>query len=136
MRCTLVGLTFGAAVVFLATSATADDSNLDWYTIDSGGAMSSTGGDFDLSGTIGQPDAGTMSGGDFALAGGFWPAAFRDCPADLNGDAMVDLFDLQILLSNYGTPSGAHPVDGDLDGDGDVDLADLQALLTAYGTTC
>lgn len=30
------------------------------------------GGDFTLVGAIGQPDAGTMSGGSYALAGGFW----------------------------------------------------------------
>ncbi len=42
-------------------------------TIDGGGGTSS-GGDFVLSGTIGQPDASveTSRGGDFALAGGFW----------------------------------------------------------------
>ncbi len=48
-----------------------------WYTVDGGGYTGSTGGEFRLSGTIGQPDAGTvMSGGDFALftvAGGFFP---------------------------------------------------------------
>lgn len=42
-----------------------------WFTID-GGEMTSTGGDFALSGTIGQPDVGELIGGDFALAGGFW----------------------------------------------------------------
>jgi hypothetical protein len=44
---------------------------LDWYTIDGGGGTSS-GGDYSLSGTIGQPDAGGMSGGDYDLSGGFW----------------------------------------------------------------
>ena len=28
-----------------------------------------------MSGTIGQPDAGTMSGGTYSLAGGFWGVA-------------------------------------------------------------
>src|SRR5262249_54357960 len=32
----------------------------------------STGGVFSVSGTIGQPDAGHMSGGNFTLDGGFW----------------------------------------------------------------
>jgi len=35
-----------------------------------GAGSSSTGGEFELSGTIGQPDAGEMSGGDFTLAAG------------------------------------------------------------------
>jgi hypothetical protein len=42
-------------------------------TIDGGGARSS-GGDFSLTGTIGQHDASIQSsaGGSFLLAGGFW----------------------------------------------------------------
>ena len=35
--------------------------DLSWFTIDGGGGIS-TGGDFSLSGTIGQPDAGVLSG--------------------------------------------------------------------------
>ncbi|UCC31662.1 MAG: hypothetical protein JSU86_05160, partial [Phycisphaerales bacterium] len=52
--------------------AVADDFEISRSTIDGGGTMRSTGGDFELSGTIGQPDAGTLSGGDFELSGGFW----------------------------------------------------------------
>ena len=44
---------------------------IDWSTIDGGGGTS-TGGVFTVSGTIGQPDAGRMSGGNFAIDGGFW----------------------------------------------------------------
>ena len=59
-----------------------------------------------------------------------------ECPGDLNGDNLVDLSDLQQLLSNYGMTGGAAYEDGDLNGDGSVNLADLQALLAAYGTSC
>ena len=44
---------------------------IDWCTIDGGGGTS-TGGVYSVSGTIGQPDAGTMSGGNYTLQGGFW----------------------------------------------------------------
>ena len=44
---------------------------IDWSTIDGGGGTS-TGGVYSVTGTIGQPDAGTMSGGSFTLQGGFW----------------------------------------------------------------
>src|SRR6266705_3482721 len=44
---------------------------VDWFTSDGGGGTS-TGGVFSVSGTIGQPDAGHMSGGNFTLDGGFW----------------------------------------------------------------
>ncbi len=44
---------------------------IDWATIDGGGG-SSVGGVYSLSGTVGQPDAGALSGGNFTLVGGFW----------------------------------------------------------------
>jgi len=49
--------------------------DLTWNTIDGGGAMFSTSGTYSLGGTIGQPDAGMMSGGLFTLANGFWGGA-------------------------------------------------------------
>jgi len=45
--------------------------SIDWSTIDGGGGTS-TGSVYEVSGTIGQPDAGTMSGGNYTLQGGFW----------------------------------------------------------------
>ena len=45
--------------------------DLSWSTIDGGGG-SSSGGQFVVNGTIGQPDAGTLIGGNFKLEGGFW----------------------------------------------------------------
>ncbi len=45
--------------------------NLDWFSVDGGGGASN-GGVYTVDGTIGPPDAGTMSGGQFALQGGFW----------------------------------------------------------------
>ena len=51
--------------------AGAADYAIDWFTVDSGGGTS-TNGQYSLTGTIGQPDAGTMSGGAFTLQGGFW----------------------------------------------------------------
>jgi hypothetical protein len=46
--------------------------DLTWSTIDAGGHTFSRGGDYTLGGTIGQPDAGLLTGGDFTLGGGFW----------------------------------------------------------------
>lgn len=45
--------------------------DINWSTIDGGGGPAS-GGTFSLNGTIGQPDAGVMSGGVFTITGGFW----------------------------------------------------------------
>lgn len=52
------------------------------------------------------------------------------CPADLNGDGVVDGADLGLLLGTWGS-TGAAPAD--LDGDGTVDGADLGLLLGAWG---
>lgn len=52
---------------------------------------------------------------------------------DINGDGVVDLSDLGVLLSKYGMTVGATRADGDFDGDGDVDLSDLGVLLANYG---
>ena len=38
-----------------------------------GSGGTSTGGVYSVNGTIGQPDAGTMSGGNSSVRGGFWP---------------------------------------------------------------
>ena len=64
------------AALLLPTSITLAQSgegyDLSWWTVDSGGGSSSTGGGYTLAGTIGQPDAGVLGGGDYILTGGFW----------------------------------------------------------------
>ena len=73
--------TLSLTLIFLISAiALAQSSGGDFAitksTIDNGGGIS-TGGDFSLTGTIGQADANhqTSTGGDFALAGGFWADA-------------------------------------------------------------
>jgi hypothetical protein len=76
MRRNLILLTL-LGLLLSATTALAQSGNgydLSWWTVDGGGHAFSTGGSYALGGTIGQPDAGVMSGGDFALQGGFWQA--------------------------------------------------------------
>lgn len=63
-------------VLFLAvSSAVAQRDGLygvSWFTADGGGGQSQE-GDYAISGTIGQPEAGpVMIGGQFTLQGGFW----------------------------------------------------------------
>lgn len=64
---------FGLALPALAQVGGGYD--LTWSTIDGGGATFSTDGGYSLGGTIGQPDAGLLSGGSYTLVGGFWGAA-------------------------------------------------------------
>jgi len=51
--------------------ANAQSYSIDWWTVNGGGG-GSTGGVYTVTGTIGQPDAGAMSGGNYTLQGGFW----------------------------------------------------------------
>ncbi len=62
-------LAFAAGTGAVYAQATGFD--LSWWTVDGGGG-NSTGSGYALSGTIGQPDAGTLSGGDYQLQGGVW----------------------------------------------------------------
>ena len=50
-------------------------------------------------------------------------------PGDINGDGRVDITDLSILLSNYGTSN----TQADINKDGKVDVLDLSILLSNYG---
>ena len=58
------------------------------------------------------------------------------CPADLNGDGVIDLADLGILLADFGCTAGPGNCPGDIDNDGDTDLADLGILLSEFGNAC
>jgi hypothetical protein len=60
----------GSVLVCLPSDVSAR-FDITWSTIDGGGGTS-TGGVYTVSGTIGQPDAGRLSGGNFTLDGGFW----------------------------------------------------------------
>ena len=62
--CTLAVLVGGAALA-------ASGFSLPRWVIPGGGG-SSAGDSYDLSGSIGQPAAGTLSGGTYVLNGGFW----------------------------------------------------------------
>ena len=75
MKRTLV-LSALAALLLLGTTAlvlaNGPGYTLDRWTVDGGGHSFSEGGGYALGGTIGQPDAGVLSDGDYTLAGGFW----------------------------------------------------------------
>ena len=125
------------AALFCATAAAfapigGGDFDLSWHTIDGGGGTSS-GGDFELSGTIGQHDAGeTMTGGDFALTGGFWAGTGSvpalPCPWDLDMNGTVNTGDLLALFAQWGTDGPA-----DFDGSGTVNTNDLLILFANWG---
>jgi hypothetical protein len=58
--------------LMLPAAALAQTYTIDWYKVAGGGGVS-TGGTYQVSGTIGQPDASmAMTGGAYSLTGGFW----------------------------------------------------------------
>ena len=65
---------FLSLLVSFSALAVLAQYSIDWSTIDGGGGTS-TGGVYSVSGTIGQPDAGKMSGGNYTIDGGFWAFA-------------------------------------------------------------
>lgn len=61
-----------AALNSQTSICSAQSYTVDWYKI-SGGGGTSTNGTYQVSGTIGQPDAsGALSGGNYSVTGGFW----------------------------------------------------------------
>ena len=59
------------ALVVPALAQSGGGYDLTWSTIDGGGGAS-TGGDYSLAGTVGQPEPGTLAGGPYNAEGGFW----------------------------------------------------------------
>jgi hypothetical protein len=60
-----------AGLLFATPTLHAQSYSIDWFKIDGGGGTS-TNAQYSLSGTIGQLDAGHMSGGNYTIDGGFW----------------------------------------------------------------
>ena len=116
----------------LAACVIAQEFEIVRSTIDSGGVMRSTGGSFELSGTIGQPDAGNLSGGAFQLTGGFW---FEVPPGDCVEDGAVNLMDHELFTECFSGPSGA-VISGcecfDTDQNGRIDLRDFALASNNY----
>jgi hypothetical protein len=71
MTSKLPSLALGLTILLLPATLPAQNLNIDWYKV-AGGGGSSANGQFSVNGTVGQPDAGAMSGGQFSLTGGFW----------------------------------------------------------------
>jgi len=65
-------LALGLILLLAGGAAAQGGYDLSWWTADSGGYTFSSGGDYSLGGTIGQPDAGLLTGPGYHLSGGFW----------------------------------------------------------------
>ncbi len=122
-------------LIALATVAVAQDYEIDWHAV-AGGGVVSIGGDYELSGTVGQPCAGALSGGGFRLTGGFQALPPCPCIGDLNNDGSRDGQDVQDSVACM-LSTGSNCASADLLADGVLDMDDVAAfvegLLTGEG---
>lgn len=96
------------------------------YSID-GGAGISSGGNFTITGTIGQPDSGAASsGGNFTVTGGF-ESPDSILLGDVNGDGEVNLLDVAPFVDALST--GTYIPEADVNQDGSVDLLDVAPFI-------
>ena len=76
----------------------------------------------------GVPDSDDIAGGDSADADGDGVPDECGCVGDLDGDGIVDVNDILVLIGQFGGPGT-----GDFDGDGLVDADDLLTILGQWG---
>jgi len=58
--------------------------------------------------------------------------------ADINGDGVIDIYDLSICGQAYGSVEGEpeYNTEADLNQDGRIDIRDLAVVAKNYGQTC
>ncbi len=116
--------------------------DLSWWTVDGGGSTSTTGGGYNLAGSIGQPDVGMSSADSYSLIGGFWPGVVERGEAppcaiyDLNHDGFIDLDDINLVLYNSIFTGTLYDPIYDLIPDGVVDIADVFEVAVHFGESC
>ncbi|MFH1748039.1 MAG: hypothetical protein ABIG44_13470 [Planctomycetota bacterium] len=139
----LIPVTAMVLAAFAAATINAD-LVIDWWTIDGGGTMFATGGNLELSGTIGQPDAsgGPLTGGNLQLVGGFWFSAAESQYGlgDMNCDGAVNAYDIDGFICAVSPAcdyEGLYPdcdrMLADCNGDGAVNAYDIDGFITLVG---
>jgi hypothetical protein len=126
---------FPSAVILLLglSIASAQTYSIDWSTVDGGGGIS-TGGVYAVSGTIGQPDGGAMSSGDFTLQGGFWGviAGVQPPEAPLLSIAPTSTNTVEVF---WPSPSAGWTLQQNTNGVSSVNWSNVTATIQYDGTT-
>ncbi len=115
----------------VALAQTGPILDLSWNTIDGGGGVS-TGGGFKLSGTIGQPEAGVMSGVGFEIVGGFWPGIAERCDPDCTGEGNLTIADFACFQMKF----VAQAAYADCTHDGNFTIADFACFQASFVQGC
>jgi len=119
--------------LLLATSAHAQRYSIDWFTVDGGGGTS-TGGVYQVSGTVGQPDAWpTMSGGNYSVDGGFWSiiAAVQTPGAP---SLSITLTSTNTVLLSWPSPSTGFALQQNTNSLASVNWSNVSATIQDNGT--
>ncbi len=85
----------------------ANPINMDWYSINNGGAIEVAAGNIKMGLSIGQNAVGEVSAGNIKMGLGFWygasgsgaPSCACDCHGDLDCDGDVDVFDVTLVVN-------------------------------------
>src|SRR5438445_10861776 len=127
-----IGVGVWGLMLLLCPSVRAQSYSLDWFTVDGGGGTS-TGGVYSVSGTIGQPDAGHMSGGNYGLDGGFWGiiAAVQTPGAPL---LVIRLTTTNTVAVSWPSPSTGFTLQQNTNGIGTVNWSNVTTTPSDDGT--
>lgn len=77
LKVALLTLAVLLATVCVTLSFEGVEFDLSWFTVDGGGGQAS-GGQFNVMGTIGQPESVVMTGDEYELLGGFWEGGMAE----------------------------------------------------------
>ena len=113
--------------------------DLTWYTVDGGGSAFLVGGLFQLGCTGGQPDAGSLSGGEFELSGGFWAGVLPNfCYANCDESTtppILNVADFSCFLNRYAAGDSYANCDGSTTPPV-LNVADFSCFLNAFASGC
>jgi hypothetical protein len=116
--------------LILTFSGAFADYSISWYTIDGGGGTS-FGGSYQLTGTIGQPDAGYHDEAPYELLGGFWVGGPL-CIVNLEDFATFAAYWLEVSCDASNDYCGG----ADLVGEDGVNIEDLKLLASEWLNVC
>src|SRR5437667_8561580 len=121
------------SLLSLPAVAFTQNYSIDWFTIDGGGGTS-TGGVYQVSGTVGQPDARpTMSGGNYSVDGGFWSiiAAVQTPGAP---SLSITLTSTNTVLLSWPSPSTGFALQQNTNSLASVNWSNVSATIQDNGT--
>lgn len=110
--------------ILCTLAANANQYEITWSTIDAG-ATNGAGGQYEITGTIGQHDTAISSADQYTLSSGFWAGNFG---------CIVKLTDLIVLAEWWLDTQQGLPAD--IDQSGTVDFADFAHIAEFWYRNC